>query len=245
MNSDKPQIVPGNVIATLHNCDGVYECPMNEDGSARGPLVGYAGQYADADGKLKNYVGFVYYNVAKGDQWAHVANHWAECHASRLEKLSPDILVAAPMGGISYMSVVKQVLGCRGIFVEKKVTEAAADGKREKSKLILGRYDIVPGDRVVLVEDIVNNFSTTKQMVELVENAGGIVVAIACVINRSNKEAYWETPNNDPLLVMSLAHKPTPQYQQDDLEVAEHVASGNIIMKPKDKWQELMAAEAA
>lgn len=245
MNISRPQIVPGNVIATLHNCDGVYECPMAEDGSARGPLVGYAGQYADADEKLKNYVGFVYYNVAKGDQWAHIANHWAESHASRLKGLSPNVLVAAPMGGISYMSVVKQVLGCRGIFVEKKVTEAAADGKREKSKLILGRYDIVPGDRVILVEDIVNNFSTTKQMVELVENAGGIVVAIACVINRSDKEMYWEAPDGDPLPVVSLAHKPTPQYRQDDPAVARYIAEGNIVWKPKDKWDELMVAEAA
>jgi adenine/guanine phosphoribosyltransferase-like PRPP-binding protein len=241
----KPEIVPDNVIATLRNCDGVYECPMGAGGNALGPLVGYTGPYEDGE-KLLNYVGFVYYNVAKGDQWPHIASHWADSHARRLVDFGPDLLVAAPMGGISYMSVLKQKLGCRGIFLDRKVIEAAGDGKREKekSKLILSRYDISSGDHVVLVEDVVNNFSTTKQMIELVEEAGGIVLAIACVINRSDKPMYWGAPGRDPLPVICLQNKPTPQYKQDDPAVKQHIASGNIIMKPKERWDELKAAEA-
>jgi adenine/guanine phosphoribosyltransferase-like PRPP-binding protein len=217
---------------------------MDAVGKAWGPLVGYAGQYETDDGKLLNYVGFVYYNVGKGDQWPHIAGHWARSHMQSLASFDPDLIVAAPMGGISYMSVLKQRLGCRGIFVEKKVIESAKDGKREKSKLVLGRYDVSPGDRIILIEDAVNNFSTTKQMVELVEAAGGTVRAIACVINRSDKTTYWDAPH-DPLPVISLQHKPTPQYKQDDPAVAKYIAAGNIIMKPKDRWDELVAAEAA
>lgn len=239
----KPEIVPGNVIATLRNCDGVYECPLDAEGKPLGPLVGYAGQYEADDEKLLNYVGFVYYNVGKGDQWAHVSEVWTESHAESLANFNPDVLVAAPMGGISYMSVLKQRLGCRGIFAEKKVTESAREGKREKSKLILGRYDVYPGDSVILIEDIVNNFSTTKQMIDLVDAADGRVIAIACVINRSNRDAHWEAPERDPLPVICLQHKPTPQYKQDDPAVSEYIASGNIIMKPKDRWAELVAAE--
>ena len=74
------------------------------------------------------------------------------------------------------MSVLKQQAGCRGIFVEKKVLQAAEVGRREKSKLVCGRYDIYEGDRVVIVEDIVNNFSTAKEMNALVEEAGATVV---------------------------------------------------------------------
>lgn len=243
MKQQKPKIVPEDVIATLRNCDGVYECPV-EQSKRLGPLVGYAGQY-EADDKLLNYVGLVYYNVGKGDQWPHIAKYWAGLHVRLLKPLHPDLLVAAPMGGISYSSVLKQHLGCRGIFAEKKVIEAAADGKREKSKLILGRYDVYPGDRIVLVEDIVNNFSTTEQMIELVETAGGLVVAVACVINRSDKVTYWRPSDWDSLPVIALQHKPTPQYAQNNPQVAEDVAAGNIIMKPKDRWSELVAAEVA
>ncbi|MFZ2187532.1 MAG: phosphoribosyltransferase [Candidatus Moraniibacteriota bacterium] len=245
MSIKKPEIVLGDVIATLRRCDGVYECPMSTEGKPLGPLVGYAGQYEEG-GKLLNYVGFVYYNVGKGDQWSHISSGWAMRHAQLLTKYSLDVLVAAPMGGISYMSVLKLYIDCcRGIFAEKKVIEAAQEGKREKSKLILGRYDICEGDRVILLEDIVNNFSTTKQMIELVENAGGKVQAIACVINRSLKTTYWEAPARDPLPVICLEHRPTPQYRQDDPVVAEYIAVGNVIMKPKDRWAELVAAEAA
>lgn len=238
----KPEVVPGDVLATLRNCGGVYECPMGEQGPLT-PLVGYAGQY-EADGKLLNYVGCVYYNVAKGDQWPHIARHWATLHAERFLVAAPDLLVAAPMGGISYMSVLKQHLGCRGVFAEKKVTRAAEVGRREESKLVFGRYDVCSGDRVILIEDIVNNFSTTKQMVEMVEIAGGEVVGIACIINRSDQTVY-RVDEHEPIVVISLLHKPTPQYRQDHPAVAEHIAAGNIVMKPKERWDELMAKEAA
>lgn len=240
-----PEIVPGNVIATLRNCDGVYECPMDADGKPVGPLIGYAGTYDGPDGKLLNYVGFVYYNVGKGDQWPHITEHWARTHAQRLAGLNPDLLVAAPMGGISYMSVLKQALGCRGIFAEKKVIETAKEGQREKSKLILGRYEVNLGDRVVIVEDIINNFSTTNDMIKLIEAAGGIVVALTCIINRSDKTC-WEMGGRK-IPVISLQHRPTPQYRQDDPAVARYIAVKNdmIIWKPKDRWDELKAIEGA
>lgn len=238
-----PEIVPGNVIATLRNCDGVYECPMDKDDNALGTLVGYAGTYEGPDGKLLNYVGFVYYNVGKGDQWPHIVEHWARTHAQRLAGLNPDLLVAAPMGGISYMSVLKQALGCRGIFAEKKVIETAKDGQREKSKLILGRYEVNLGDRVVIVEDIINNFSTTNDMIKLIEAAGGIVVALTCIINRSDKTC-WEMDGRK-IPVISLQHRPTPQYRQDDPAVARYIAVKNVVMKPKDRWNTLKDIEGA
>ncbi|MFZ3031568.1 MAG: phosphoribosyltransferase [Candidatus Moraniibacteriota bacterium] len=239
---EKPKVVPGDVLATLRNCGGVYECPMDEQGPLT-PPVGYAGQY-EVDGKLLNYVGFVYYNVAQGDQWPHIARHWATLHAERFLVAPPDLLVAAPMGGVSYMSVLKQHLGCRGIFAEKKVTKAAEPNRREESRLILGRYDVCAGDRIVIIEDIVNNYSTTKQMIELVEAAGGTVTGIACVINRSDQTVY-QMDGHQPIAVISLLHKPTPQYRQDHPAVAEHIAAGNVVMKPKERWDELMAKEAA
>lgn len=240
----EPKIVPGDVIATLRNCNGVYECPMDADGNPLGPLVGYAGQYEEADGKLLNYVGFVYYNVGQGDQFPSVVYRWAYTHAKSLTSLVPTLLVAAPMGGITYMEALKQILWCRGIFAEKKVIEAAQEGKREKSKLVFGRYEVYKGDRVVLVEDIVNNFSTTEQLVELVEMAGGKVVAIVCIINRSDRVVYERGSGQAAIPVRSLQHCPTPQYRQDDPAVRQSVVLGNIIFKPKDHWEELVAAEA-
>lgn len=241
----EPKIVQNNVIATLRNCGGVYECPLSADGKPLGPLVGYAGQYEGTDGKLLNYVGFVYYNVAKGEQWPHIMYAWAHTHAKSLIPLAPTLLVAAPMGGIAYMEALKLALWCRGIFAEKKVVEAAQEGKREKSELIFGRYEVRKDDRVILVEDIINNFSTTEQLIKLVETAGAKVVAIACLINRSDRVMYESGSGQATIPVISLSHKPTPQYRQGDPVVAEYIKADNIVMKPKDQWQKLVAAEAA
>lgn len=240
---NEPIFVPGDVIATLRNCNGVYECPMDANGHPLGPLVGYAGQYEGTDGNLLNYVGFVYYNVGQGDQFPSIVYGWAYTHAKSLISLVPTLLVAAPMGGITYMEALKSTLWCRGIFAEKKVIDAAQEGKRENSKLIFGRYEIYKGDRVILVEDIVNNFSTTEQLITLVEKAGGKVVAIVCLINRSDRVVYERESGQVAIPVLSLQHKPTPQYRQDDPAVRQCVEQGRVIFKPKDQWEKLVAAE--
>ncbi|MBL7058230.1 hypothetical protein ISS03_02730, partial [Patescibacteria group bacterium] len=92
------------------------------------------------------------------------------------------------------------------------------------------------GDRVIIVEDLCNNFSTTSKLVNLIETLGGVVVGIACILNRSPGHIWFELP------VMSVIHKPLPQYKQDDPEVAHLVRDGNVVWKPKHEWSKILAA---
>lgn len=59
------------------------------------------------------------------------------------------------------------------------------EAKREESILVIDRHDINNGDRVVLVEDLCNNFSTAEKLIQLVEEKSGVAIAIACMLNRS------------------------------------------------------------
>jgi adenine/guanine phosphoribosyltransferase-like PRPP-binding protein len=243
-NDESDLIVSGDHLATLQNCEGYYECPRGSNGEFLGPLVGYAGKYSLSDGSQKNFVGEAYLNFSMADQWPAVLGFFAEELADRIYEHSmsfPAVILGAPMAGIKLSTMLAEILGCRHIFAEKEVIEVAKDGQREKSRLILSRYEIYPGDRVLIGEELVNNFSTTAELCALVESAGGSVIGISCAINRSASQVFWMPPDRDPLPIVGVIEKSMPQYRQDDPVVAAEVAKGNIIWKPKKDWARLKA----
>ncbi len=243
-----PEVVQNQPLETLKGCKGYYACPQCPDGRLLGPLVGYAGQYDAPDGTKKHFVGRVYYNFAMAEQWPHLLTFFANgVRVAMRSRMSDDsytsLFVGAPMGGIRLAGELGRVYGKRAIFAEKKVTAAATGNQREKSMLVWGRHSPEAGDHVVLVEDLVNNYSTTAELVALVEQAGAEVIAVACAINRS-PEDHYHAPDGREIPVASYLHIPTEQFKQEDPAVAEYIAAGQICWKPKLEWVKLEAAMA-
>lgn len=231
----KPKIERDDHAQTLINCGGFYSAPPT------GPLVGYAGTYEPG----KHYVGFGYFNVAMAEQWPNVIDYFADYLGDQLLNMGfcPDVILGAPMGGIVFGQNLARSFCCRFVFAEKVQKAAGVDGQRGKEGLVLARHDIYPGERVGIAEDIANNFTTTLELMRLIVAAGGIPYFLACVVNRSDRTEYQaQGMNHDPISVWSLIHRPTPQYRQDDPEVAGPVASNKVIWKPKHHWSELKAA---
>lgn len=233
------EVVPGDALATLKNCEGVYECPTDAAGKRLGPLVGYAGTYGEEN---LHFVGDLFYNLGAAEEFQCVSDAFGKELTDKYEDfewedlaLNVDHVLAAPMGGIVIGANLARWLDVRFGFAEKKIISLATAGSREESKLVLGRHQIQHGADVAIVEDLVNNFSTTAKMRALIEAAGGKLTAIFCQINRS-EETEWEG-----VPVISLAHLPTRQYQQDDPAVAEDIANGNVVWKPKNEWGRIMA----
>jgi orotate phosphoribosyltransferase len=231
----------------LQDAGGYYECPRDAAGRRAGPLVGYAGKYEDADCSLKNFVGDIYAN------WAAMEEHPRE-----LEDIAYDIMsevfrlvgeggapvfCGAPLGGLSLALLMAHISGCRYIFAEKKVTAVASETSREKSKLVFGRHEPNSGDKVVLVEDLLNNFSTTAELIDLVSKYGASVTCVAAIMDRSNRQPESLPAGNGTVIpVVALVRAYIPQYRQDDPAVAADIAAGNIVWKPKDEWSRLMEA---
>ena len=99
------------------------------------------------------------------------------------------------------------------------------------------RHQILPGSRVLLAEDVCNNFSTTSSIADLITAADSELVGIACALNRSGKTSF-EYQGAVP--VTSLLALALEQYAQDDPQVREDVANGNLVLKPKNEWPRLM-----
>jgi orotate phosphoribosyltransferase/orotidine-5'-phosphate decarboxylase len=236
-------INPRDPLATLLACDGFYESPKDEAGiSYVGPLVAYAGTYKAEGGETKNKVGFCYFNVAKAEERPLVRQVFARLLADKISKsgIKPTLLIGMPMGGIVFAAALSDALGVRLAFAEKKVKKLAepGSGQKEESEMIISRHEINPGDVVMIVEDTCNNFSTTDKAQALVESKGGIFSGIACVVNRAEVGEFAGKQ------VVSLIHKPSPQYRQDSPEVADLIRDGKVIWKPKHEWPRALAAMA-
>ncbi len=250
MPSARQQIEPTqDILQTLRNCGGYYSCPKNLSGQRLGPLVGYAGHYLDTTGQRRQWVGDVYCNFAKAEQYPHVIKYFAWHLSFELEmllKYSIDVFCGAPIGGYSFADMLGLVHNRRVIKAEKKITALATTTTREQSELAFVRHEIQVGEQVAIVEDVCNNFTTTQKLIDLIVLSGGQVTAIVCLLNRSlTVDTHYQLPESVTRLpIISLVRLPIPEYRQDDPEVAADIETGNVIWKPKDRWPELMAAMA-
>lgn len=230
------------LLKQWNDLDGWYICPKNEVGDRLGPLVGYHGTYFDeATGKYLQKVGDVYANFRKIDERPSKRSSWANYLAALISRsgLDPTACLGAPMGGILLNADVSRHLGgeCRTINAEKKVTALANFAIREQYELKLS-HEIYPGDRVIPIEDVINNWTAAEETVRIVEEAGGEVIAFGCALNRSPVNEF-ERADGIVIPCISLIHKPLPQYRQDDPAVIDDIREGNVRLKPKPVWSEL------
>jgi orotate phosphoribosyltransferase len=80
------------------------------------------------------------------------------------------------MGGLVIGQEVARQLGVRFIFVEK-----------EDGKLVLRRgFKIAPGEKILIVEDVVTKGGRVQETLDIVRAHGGNVAGVAMVVDRSN-----------------------------------------------------------
>jgi orotate phosphoribosyltransferase len=94
-------------------------------------------------------------------------------------------LVASPaIGGIVIGHEVARALGARFIWTE-----------REAGQMTLRRgFTITPGEKTLIVEDVITTGGSTRDTIEAVRRAGADVVAAASIIDRSGGSADVGVP---------------------------------------------------
>ncbi|MFP4514885.1 MAG: orotidine 5'-phosphate decarboxylase / HUMPS family protein [Parcubacteria group bacterium] len=233
---------PTSFRRTLVNLEGYYES-AKENGRFKGPLVMYAGQYKDELGEQKNYVGTVYLNLAKIENKPKILHYYARVIANKINanNLKPDVIAGVPTGGNYWGEAVAKELQIDYAHISKvKIRETDGEkGQREDSRFDLSRHELKPGDKVVIVEDLCNTFSSTEKVREAIKKAGGDVIGIACAFNRSTdyQKGYWKD-----LPIIAIDQEAILKYKQDDEQVADLLKAGKIVPKPKDNWEILKEA---
>lgn len=98
----------------------------------------------------------------------------------RIADLKIDLVAAPAVGGIIIGFAVAQALGVRFIFSE-----------RHEGRMSFRRaFEIIPGERVLVVEDVVTTGGSVAEVIEQVRAAGGVPVAVASLIDRGGPKAF-------------------------------------------------------
>lgn len=96
-----------------------------------------------------------------------------------------DTVVSPAMGGLIIGHEVARALGARHIFTER-------DAER---KMTLRRgFTVQPGEKIVVIEDVITTGGSSAEVVELLRAAGAEVVAAGSIIDRSGGHASLGVP---------------------------------------------------
>ncbi len=95
--------------------------------------------------------------------------------AGKIRGISCDAVISPALGGIIVGQEVGRALGKRHIFAEK-----------DAGGLVLRRgFKITPNETFVVAEDVVTRGGRVQQTIDIVRENGGVVVAVAVIVDRS------------------------------------------------------------
>jgi orotate phosphoribosyltransferase len=125
-----------------------------------------------------------YFQCALALQQMPVVEKLGAALAAHARSLGAVTVVSPAMGGLVIGQEVARQLGARFIFVEK-----------EDGKLVLRRgFKIAPGEKILVVEDVVTKGGRVQETMDIVRAHGGEVLGVAMVVDRSNGQTRLGVP---------------------------------------------------
>lgn len=97
-----------------------------------------------------------------------------------------DVVLSPAMGGVPVGQQVGLAVHARTIYAERNA---------ETNELELKRgFEIRPGERLLLVEDVITTGGTLLELTDFIASQGGEVAGVFVVVNRSGKEKVGDFP---------------------------------------------------
>jgi orotate phosphoribosyltransferase len=143
--------------------------------------------------------------------------HFFQCaqvcqHLDAVERLAQ--LLVARLAGWQFQTVLAPAMG--GLVIGQEVARQARArfifAEKENNALVLRRgFTLAPGERVLVVEDVVTRGGRVLECLELIGRAGGTPAGIAMLVDRSAGATKFGIP------VMSLLELSFPTYPPDEI----------------------------
>lgn len=151
-------------------------------------------------------------------QHPRFAEHFGRMLASEFRRVEPALnvsVVASPaIGGLIIGHEVARALGARFIF-----TERDAGGR-----MVLRRgFSVDPGETAVVVEDVVTTGGSSREVIDILKDAGARVLAAGSIIDRSGGSADLGVPR------VALKTLEVVAYREEDCPMCR---AGSPVVKP-------------
>jgi orotate phosphoribosyltransferase len=151
-------------------------------------------------------------------QYPKHAEHFGRLMATEFRRLEPTLnagVVAAPaIGGLIIGHEVARALSARFIFTERDAT----------GKMVLRRgFSVEPGEVAVVVEDVVTTGGSSREVIDVLKEAGARVIGAGSIIDRSGGAADLGVPR------VALKTMQVVSYPPDDCPLCR---AGSPVVKP-------------
>ena len=104
--------------------------------------------------------------------------------ADQFKDKNVDVVVGPAMGAVIMAYEVSRHLGVPNYFTE-----------RENGEMALRRgFEIKPGERILVVEDVITTGGSVKEVIKLLTEMGGNVIGVGSIVDRSNGTADFGVP---------------------------------------------------
>lgn len=155
----------------------------------------------------------VYLQSALVLQYPEQAEALGRALAAPFADLRVAAVVAPAIGGIPVSHEVARALGARALF-----------GERENGVMTLRRgFSLSPGERCLVVEDVITTGGSTREVVACVETNAGTVVGVGSLIDRSGGTAAFSVKR------VALATVDAVNYRPEDCPLCK---TGSQAVKP-------------
>ncbi len=142
-----------------------------------------------------------FFQCARVCEYMDKVERLAELMLEKLEGTEFTTVLAPAMGGLVFGQEVARQAKVRYIFAEK-----------QDDKLVLRRgFKIEPGEKVLIVEDVITRGGRAQEAIDIVRGLEGDVTGLALLADRSAGNATFDVP------VISLAEFNFPTYDPESL----------------------------
>ncbi|MBC7368489.1 MAG: orotate phosphoribosyltransferase [Undibacterium sp.] len=131
------------------------------------------------------------------------SGHYFQCaqvcqHMDAVERLAELLLAKIRAAGIIFDTVLAPAMG--GLVIGQEVARQAGVryifAEKENDALVLRRgFKLKPGERVLVVEDVVTRGGRAVECLEIIRQAGGATSAVAMLVDRSAGTTRFTVPD--------------------------------------------------
>lgn len=155
-------------------------------------------------------------------QYANLTEKLCHSLAEEFQNERIDVVISPAVGGILVGYEISRVLGVKNIFCE-----------RENGEMRLRRgFKIESGARVLVVEDVVTTGGSVKEVINVVEQAGGIIVGVGVLVDRSNGVVNFGYPLRS-LLSIAIESYPADECPLCELGETPAIKPGSRFIKER------------
>ena len=150
----------------------------------------------------------VYWEKFRILQHPHYTEQLCRLIAQHFREQQIDVVAGPTTGGIILAFETARQLGVRSIFAEKE----------GQVRLFRRDFEMVPGEHILVVDDILTTGSSLRETISAIDRLGGIVTGIGVLVDRSEENLAFNTP------LFSCLRAPTITYSSEECPLcAAHI----------------------